>query len=169
MLSTIIAFSQQQEEMVSIPKSQLTQQQKADLAVQDVEDKINIVGKYAGLGKEIGEAVNGGLSALTHNVDTFANSKAGKFTMFMIAYKIMGTDIIQFAIGVPYLIIVIIMSIVYYIQNIRTRKVSYKRYYQDGKVQEDTFKLLECDNDKIWGWITMTAAFILLGLPIIFA
>lgn len=68
-------------------------------------------GKYSGLGKEIGLAVGNSLSAVNKEVAAFGESKVGKFTMLIVAWKILGEDVKGFTeavfgifIGVPLLI-----------------------------------------------------------------
>ncbi len=158
-------------EMVSIPKDQLTEQQKMAVAAQNTKESIEAIGKYAGIGKEVGEAVNNGLSALTHQVDTFANTKVGKFTMFMIAYKIMGKDIIQMCVGFPFLLFTIIFSVIYYCQNIKNKRVVKSETCDaiTGKVIDKEYETLECENELKWGWIVISAIFIGVSFIIILA
>jgi hypothetical protein len=71
--------------MVSIPRSALTPQQLKQVDVQEA-------GAWVGLGKEVGEAINSSLSAVTDNTAKFADTKVGKFTMFIIAWKVLAQD-----------------------------------------------------------------------------
>lgn len=102
-LVSLGAFAQTKtsDEMVSIPKSQLTAQQLASVQQANLQSKIEQYGKWVGLGKEVGEAVNGSLSALTKQAEEFSKTGVGKFTMFMIAWKVLGNDLTQFVVGVP--------------------------------------------------------------------
>lgn len=68
-------------------------------------------GKYSGLGKEIGLAVGNSLAAVNKEVGAFGESKVGKFTMVIVAWKILGEDVKGFTeavfgvvIGIPLLI-----------------------------------------------------------------
>ena len=69
------------------------------------KQQIERLGKFAGVGKEIGEAVNSSLEAITDNADKFAKTRVGVFTMVLVAYKIIGKDLIQFLIGVPFFVV----------------------------------------------------------------
>lgn len=71
--------------MVSIPRSALTPQQLKQIEVHEA-------GAWVGLGKEVGEAINSSLSAVTDNTAKFADTQVGKFTMFIIAWKVLGND-----------------------------------------------------------------------------
>lgn len=68
-------------------------------------------GKYSGLGKEIGLGVGNALAAVNKEVAAFGESKVGKFTMLIVAWKILGEDVKGFTqavfgmiIGIPLLI-----------------------------------------------------------------
>lgn len=83
---------------------------KAIKAVETVGATVQAAGKYTGVGREIGEGVSGALSALNEETQKFGDSKVGQFTMAMIAWKIMGDDIlatsqdvIGYMVGVPYM------------------------------------------------------------------
>lgn len=159
-----------QEEMVSVPKSQLTEQQKQALVVQDAKTGFETASKFVGLGREVGEAVNSGLSALTHHIDTISNTKVGKLTMFLIAYKVIGADVIQFVVGVPLLMITFIFSVIYYSQNIRTRRyVDHEEYDKDGKIVKRNYRLFESDSEDKWGWIIVSGIIWVVCIAIIFA
>jgi hypothetical protein len=74
------------------------------------------VDRYAQMGKGLGIAINEGLGAVTKNVETFAQTSAGKWLMVLITWKVMGADAIGlartamqwtiggflFAVGVPF-------------------------------------------------------------------
>jgi hypothetical protein len=115
-----VVFSQQQEKTYSVPESQLTAEQKAKIQISQVSG-------YAGLGKEIGDAIGGGLHSLNTEVNSFSESPAGKFTMFIIAYKVIGNDFVQFLIGIPlWLIGSMVWAILFY-RNVTIRKVVTKK------------------------------------------
>ncbi len=101
MLLTSIGFAQDNTKVV-VDKSMLTPEQLAKVQmaqtteqVQHVAEQVQEVGKFAGVGKEIGEAVNGSLSAITENANKFANTKVGVFTMWIVAFKVLGDNVIR--------------------------------------------------------------------------
>jgi hypothetical protein len=61
------------------------------------------------MGRAIGIATREGLAAVTTETAKFAETTPGKFTMFMIAWKVAGTDFLRaikgYLIGVPLLIV----------------------------------------------------------------
>lgn len=113
------AFAQQQE-MVSVPKSMLTQQQLTQVKV---EEQVETISKYAGLGREVGEAINGGLSAVTTHTAAFAKTEVGQFTMFIIAWKVLGKDVLGFLIAVPLLVFATAYFSFAYWRDCMTRRV----------------------------------------------
>lgn len=65
-------------------------------------------GKWVGVGHEVGVAMNEGLSAITTQANNFAQTPVGKWTMFVIVFKVIGEKVVQylvgffvFAIGIP--------------------------------------------------------------------
>lgn len=71
---------------------------------QDFENNLAKLGKWAGMGKEVGVAISEGLGALNEESNKFADTKVGFFVMFIIALKIMGYVIIQIIVGIPLII-----------------------------------------------------------------
>lgn len=59
------------------------------------------ISPYLGMGREIGEAVKGGLESVVEVSNKFADTPVGKFTLVMVAWKIMGRDLLHVALGVP--------------------------------------------------------------------
>ena len=158
-----------QEKMVSVPESQLTEQQKLQISQQSVTTTIESASKWVGLGKEVGEAINGGLIALTHNADTLSRTNVGKFTMFMIAWKVMGTDLIQLTVGSVVFILIITISMFYYFQNIRKKRYYDKRYDKEGKLTEEILRFDEADDSEKVAWMIFTMIALALNMAIIFA
>lgn len=79
-----------QEKTVSIPESQLTEQQKQALKIQQIDTTVEKAHGWVGLGKELGQAFDSALGSLTARSNEFAQTKVGKFTMFIVAWKVMG-------------------------------------------------------------------------------
>lgn len=57
-------------------------------------EKLQEVSEYAGLGKEIGEAVNGALSAVKDNAIEIAESHPGKVAIAVAVWKLLWKDIV---------------------------------------------------------------------------
>ena len=62
---------------------------------------------WAGVGKEVGEAVNGALSAVVVQAENFGKTDVGHFTMFLVAWKLFAKDMLKYLIGVSLLIVMI--------------------------------------------------------------
>lgn len=87
----------------------LKELQKLGLSVQMPDSATQ--SKYSGLGKEIGLAVGSSLSAVNKEVAAFGDSRVGQWTMVIVAWKILGEDVVGFTqavfgvlIGVPLLV-----------------------------------------------------------------
>lgn len=108
---TVVAQQQSSggDEVVAVRKKDLppdlVEKIQAQQKVEDLQKKIETYGKWVGLGKEVGSAVNESLSALTTQAEKFSKTGVGKFTMFIVAWKVLGKDFMGFIIGVPLLIL----------------------------------------------------------------
>ena len=116
-----------QEKTYVIKEYELTEAQKAKL---NTQEKMQAVNSWVGFGKEVGTAMKEGLSALNEETNKFSESPAGKFTMFIIAYKVLGKDIARYAIGVPLWIVGTIFLLFIIYRNCVLRRVLIKT---DGK------------------------------------
>jgi hypothetical protein len=92
----------------------------------ETEQKLQSIGKFAGLGKEIGVAVREGLGALTEETNKLADTKVGHFIMFIIAFKVLGYPIIQMLIGIPILLFGTIIFTIYFRNSCLRRRVLVK-------------------------------------------
>lgn len=133
---------QTQSTQVSIDKSMLTEQQlqllesRQNLAI--TEEHVETISKWAGMGEEIGLAIEGGLNAVVDVSEKFGNTDVGMFTMAMIAWKIMGKDVVRIGLG---LILAIIVTVVVFIswRRLTNDKVLIKSegpWYKRSKVYE---------------------------------
>jgi hypothetical protein len=99
-LISFVAFPQSTNEKVTIDKSQLTQQQLMELELQSQTKKLEEYAQWAGVGNEVGIAIREGLMAVVDVSEKFGETKVGQFTMFMIAWKLVGESVITIIIGV---------------------------------------------------------------------
>lgn len=102
MLFSTSLFTQQQEKTYTLKESQLTEQQKAAAEASKSKEAVT---SWTGVGKEVGIAMREGLSALNTEVNKFSESPAGQFTMFIIAWKVMGGTALRAVILIPLLLI----------------------------------------------------------------
>lgn len=83
------------EELVTVPRKYVN---SAHLNQAQARAQVS---EYIGIGKEIGEAVKSGLESVVEVSNKFANTPVGQFTMFMIAWKILGRDLLHVVLGIP--------------------------------------------------------------------
>lgn len=139
MSSPLIA---QDTTMVSVPKSALTATQLAAVEAQGIKDKAVTYGSWVGVGKEIGEAVNSSLSAISDNAAKFADTKVGKFSMFIVAWKVLGNDIL----GIFYALTITFVGLPVLIWSYRRHMIHTvldKEIVVDGKVTERKYRDLD--------------------------
>jgi hypothetical protein len=96
-------------ESVTVPVNMLTPEQRAQIQAQQVQQKIDQYGFWGGFGEEVGTAFNSALSSLTKTASQFANTKLGTYILFLVAYKVLGSDAIQLLVGVPLFIFMLIV------------------------------------------------------------
>lgn len=83
---------------VTVPKSSLTPQQQATLKQQEVKG-------WVGIGKEIGQAVNESLVAITTQANSFAGTGVGKLTVFIVIWKVVGDQVLHVIGGIAFVLI----------------------------------------------------------------
>lgn len=99
-----IAQNNQQDDRIVVSASDLPasvlEEIKKKKELENIEYKVQSYGKWAGMGEEIGTAVSGALTAVKDVSIEFADSDLGHFTMLMVAWKVMGIDVVRIVIGV---------------------------------------------------------------------
>jgi len=165
---TVITSAQQTQygdnTKILIDKNMLTPEQ---IASASASNKVSEVGKWVGLGKEIGTAMDAGLTAVTSHAEQLADTKVGKFTMFLIAYKVIGKDIIQFIVGVPITIAWLWYWCIIYKRKCVPRQIISKRY-ENGKPAEYQMYDPRPSPESSFGHASMVGLGIVLGVIIIF-
>ncbi len=126
-LSLLIVMTYAQTTTKPSPEQYLTTEQmakyQADIKIAELEKKLLTYGNWVGVGGEIGIAVKEGLSAVVDVSDKFSKTDVGKFTMFMIAWKIMGDNIFGYAFGVFYFLISTFIFVRIFKRLIRPRSI----------------------------------------------
>jgi len=116
--------------------------------------------KWVGLGKEIASAVNETAKGVAMTASDFAETPLGKYTLILIAYKVIGTDLIQIVFGILWLIIIICISLYLY-RNNSARSVIIKRTWNKEFHKFDkTYQYVAEDND----WRTVAIVIFCVGL-----
>ena len=165
---SITAFSQSSQGGVILSQEDLRKlppvvQESINQVVgeKQIAGKIETANKWVGMGKEIGLAFNECLSSLTKTASDFADTKLGKFTMFLIAYKVLGTDILQVAIGLLFIIITLTTSLYIWRSKGKDKKVLISRKWNsEGKGFEVKYEILRGDND----WASTAVIVFTVGL-----
>lgn len=120
MATSVVSAQEQSNDRITVKKSDLP----PDLLKKiETENKIQTYGAWVGVGKEVGTAVNEGLSALTKNADDFAKTGVGKFTMLMIAWKVMGWHLVHIIFGTLFFVIGLVVFCWSWFLSGRTRRI----------------------------------------------
>lgn len=83
------------DQMVTVPKNWVQTERQAQL--QSTEQS----SPYLGIGKEIGDAVKGSLESVVEVSNKFADTPVGKFTLFILAWKLIGREMLGVLLGLP--------------------------------------------------------------------
>lgn len=114
------------DELVTVPKKYVNAEHLNQAQNQ------NRVSQYIGIGKEVGEAVKNGLESVVDVSNKFASTPVGQFTMVMIAWKILGKELLHLVVGIPVYIVLLSLWVHF------ARRLFFGRWvkrYVDGKKQ----------------------------------
>lgn len=117
-VATPVQAQTQDTGVVVIPRSALT---AAQLKQIETDAQIHTAGKWVGLGKEAGEAVNSSLAAVTEHTAKFANTPVGKLTMGLVVWKVVGKEILGTVLGILYAVGVVVVGVPLLIWSYRRR------------------------------------------------
>src|SRR6266576_3674649 len=131
LLLAISAFAQDKDEKVTVPKSMLTREQLSALNQKNLRENVS---GWAGIGKEVGEAVNSSLQAITTQSNNFAQTSVGKLTVLLVIWKVIGDEFLHIAVGLLELVILLPIWIWSY------RRVCITRSF---KMPDKTVKVIE--------------------------
>lgn len=136
-----------------------------DLEIERLEGKIKQYGDWVGVGGEVGQAIEEGLTAVVDVADKFGKTDVGKFTMVLIAWKVMGKDIIKIILGLLFFGVLVFMLSRYYRRTIADRRILVKRtpqgvWKRDIKEYEVVESSLDGD-ERAWLTAGLIVAFLL--------
>lgn len=97
--------------------------EQASAQIAELQKKIDTYGKWIGVGGEIGTAVKEGLTAVVDVADKFGNTNVGKFTLTMIAWKVIGKDVVQIVLGLLFFGVLTFIIIKVYRRVVIPRKI----------------------------------------------
>ncbi len=155
-----VAFAQDPNKVV-VDKSMLTPDQLAKVQTNQTIEQVKQVGQFAGLGKEIGEGVNGALSAITDNANKFANTKAGEYTMWMVAFKILGKDAIRLGLSLLFAAVFTVVFVWMYSRNAIPRRMLIEQTGKDRK-----WEYIRADSDAQVFYSVAYAVLMLIALAV---
>ncbi len=161
------------DELILVPKKYLSPEALAHRASPDVE----AASSWVGVGKEIGAAVNGGLVGLMYSLvamgglaavvdqtDRFGATRVGVFVMAMVAWKVIGSELVDIVFGIP----ICLAGVLLWIWSIRRfffpKRVLVK---SDGKLREwgvENYKFATSDGRA--GCVAIHACFLAVWLLI---
>lgn len=152
-------------EVITVNVSDLTPGQlakiKADAVAADLAGRVSSYGKWAGMGKEVGTAVKEGLMSVVDVADKFGDTKVGTFTMYMVAWKVIGQDLIRIFLGVLFMCIITVL-IFKSLKSLSTHKVRIKGSWL--KPWEPTeFQVVEPDDFEGIVFVRIIHLFLLAG------
>ena len=117
----------------------------------------------AGMSREIGTAINESLESITNRSEQIAQTSVGKFTLTVIAYKVMGKSIVKLLVGLPILILILIIFIKWWAKI----GVPYLRY----KPQKENPNQYNCEivypgigEQLLWGLVFLGVIWIAMGV-----
>lgn len=100
---------------VGDPTAYMTQVQLAqyygDLKIADLEQKLETYGNWVGVGGEVGNAIKEGLTAVVDVADQFGKTDVGKFTLVLVAWKVVGKDLVRIALGLLWFVAITFLFI----------------------------------------------------------
>lgn len=108
-----------------IMANELIAEQESQLAV--YEKKIEKYGDWVGVGGEVGIAVKEGLEAVVDVADKFGGTDVGMFTMVLVAWKVMGKDVVGIVLGIIFFIVLVTLMLLFFKRVVLNRKTLIKK------------------------------------------
>jgi hypothetical protein len=133
------------EKKVVVNASDLTSDQlfkiESEAKLAELNKKLQTYGNWVGVGGEIGTAVKEGLNAVVDVADKFSNTNVGKFTLTLVAWKIIGKDIARICLGLIFFILmtwifVKIYKNTYSIRRVLVKNPGFLKYPKEYQVIE---------------------------------
>jgi hypothetical protein len=164
-LLSLVTYSQtslSQEELNKLPID-VQNQIKSVKTITETDTQVENIGKWVGLGKEVGYAFDGALTAITKTASDFSETKLGKITMFLVIYKVIGEDIIQIAFGFIWIILVIFISYFVHRNYAKDKRLLKKETYNADTKKYDREWVIQEGNE---GFAAGSVAILIIGLLI---
>lgn len=107
---------------------------------QQVTNTLETYGEWAGMGKEIGVAMKEGLTAVKDVAVDFSKTDVGTYTMVLIAWKVVGEDVLGLSLGMIVFTVGMLFITWSYRRTVLTRKVCVQ---DDGWFKAKKYELVE--------------------------
>lgn len=116
----------------------------SDIKIADLEKKLEVYGNWVGVGGEVGTAVEEALSAVVSVADDFGKTEVGKFTLVMVAWKVMGKDLVRILLGIVFIAIFTWLLIFSFKRTcierrVMTKNPGFMKYPKEYKIIEPLF------------------------------
>lgn len=169
MLFSVTAFSQTStvpDQKMVVNASDLTPMQiqkiNADKQIAELQKKLDTYGNWVGVGGEIGTAVKEGLTAVVDVADKFGKTDVGKFTLLMVAWKVMGQDVVRIVLGLLFFAVAIFIEIRVYKSLFKEKKVlkTDPGFFKYPKEYEVVPAKVE-DEEALWTTIVLCVFFLI--------
>lgn len=114
------------------------------------ERTIKTVSKWAGLGKEIGEGVNGALMAIEGSATRISDTTLGKTAVNIVVWKFIGKDVMRIVVG--FIILLVGVSImIRLINTYKPHRILIKKHFIKEKMQfEKEYKYDSGDDESVF-------------------
>jgi hypothetical protein len=136
-----------------------------DLQVAEYEKKIKQFGDWVGVGGEVGTAINEGLTAVVDVADKFGKTDVGKFTLVLVAWKVMGKDVVKIVLGLLFFAVLVTLLSRFYRRTVTDRKLLKLRTPQGfWKRDIKEYEIIESNlegEEKAWLTAGIIVAFLL--------
>jgi len=121
----------QTPQKVGDPTTYMTPEQLAkytsDMRIAELEKKLEVYGNWVGVGGEVGTAIEEGLTAVVDVADKFGKTDVGVFTMVLVAWKVVGKDVVRILLGLLFFFMITWLFLKVYKGYYRPKKVPVKR------------------------------------------
>ncbi len=159
---------------VTLNFDDLTVEQKAKYAAENVEDVTQTAEAVAqsavDIGESIGTAIGSGLGAVSTELNEFADTKVGMFTAVVIAWKVVGQDAKDLTGGFAYVAVSLpIMGFVLLIWFISYIKVCVPKKIK--KENGEVYAVFGCDEEYhhwfvLWHWVGLLVSIFLYAISL---
>jgi hypothetical protein len=151
-------------QLENLPESVVIELKKkcVDLAKPVVPVDVESMGEYAELGKKYGIALSEVAKSIGTTVNELALTPVGKFMLVMVAYKVMGNDLIGIFGGITWFATMIPIWLYLFHRLVLRNRVVQERTQRDGTVIRETLPVNLAD-----GNVTGTILILLVVLGII--